>query len=129
MALYCVSRKSQTYHDRRGSYAHKVIPFRKKSRRYHPPKQRPLRKVRREVLARDNYTCQCCELSIDIVLELSIHHIIHVDERGTHDSDNLMTACMDCHYLIHNDLSDLIPSGKDPRLVEFKHLFKYPLAS
>jgi 5-methylcytosine-specific restriction endonuclease McrA len=127
MALYSVSRKSQNYHAKRGSYANKIIPIRKKSRREHKQKLRAPRKVRKLVMERDNYTCQCCDISTDTVFELSIHHIKHIEEGGSHDPSNLVTTCLDCHRLIHNDLCELIPSGKDPR--EFKHLFQYPQAS
>jgi 5-methylcytosine-specific restriction endonuclease McrA len=127
MALFSVSRKSQTYHAKRGAYSKKVIPLRKKSRRYHQPKLRAPRVIRKFVIERDDFTCQCCNLSVDIVLELSIHHIKHVEEGGSHDPSNLVTTCIPCHWLIHNDLHTLIPSGKDPR--DFKYLFQFPQAS
>ena len=47
------------------------------------------------VLARDNYTCQCCGKSKNKILQ--IHHIIYRSNGGTDRVDNLITVCTDCH--------------------------------
>ncbi len=68
-----------------------------------------------DVLERDNWQCQECEMSQEksIVLfnrELSVHHI---DEKGVNVStkeknnnmDNLITMCMRCHKILHMRLA------------------------
>lgn len=47
------------------------------------------------VLARDNYTCQCCGKSKDKIFQM--HHIIYRSNGGTNRVDNLITVCTDCH--------------------------------
>ena len=78
--------------------------------------------VRKSVLVRDKYTCQCCmeggESYIDV---LEAHHILPVflNKSGTAISkdniDNLITVCMKCHRQIHlfstNEL--VIPKEKN----------------
>lgn len=57
------------------------------------------RRLRFEVLRRDNYTCRYCGASPrthpDVVLE--IDHVIPVTLGGDDDPRNLVTACADCN--------------------------------
>ncbi len=125
MALYSVSQKSQKQTrelNRRSRPRRNVIPFRKKYRRDHIEQRRAPRKIRKFVLERDNYTCQCCNRSDEILYYLTIHHIIHVQKGGDHDPKNLVTACVDCQYIMHTELGEHFPSGVDPR--EKQHLFE-----
>ncbi len=55
---------------------------------------RPWRKLRDEILARDNYTCQACGR---VGGELEIDHIINTAQGGTDDITNLQTLCKPCH--------------------------------
>ena len=59
--------------------------------------------LRKSVLARDNNTCQICEIAsgMEFVEVLDVHHIQEVYLGGTDDINNLITACTVCHKLIH----------------------------
>ncbi len=52
-------------------------------------------KVRQAVFERDNYTCKCGEKATDI------HHIIHQEDGGMHDMNNLISLCKKCHAEEH----------------------------
>ena len=64
-----------------------------------------MRKWRKAVLERDNYTCQICGASGPDV-ELHAHHIQPFKEYKElrFDVDNGETLCRDCHISIHQDL-------------------------
>ena len=55
---------------------------------------------RQFVLARDNYTCQCCKRKF-APNELHVHHIIYKSKGGTDVVTNLTTVCAPCHKDIH----------------------------
>ena len=55
---------------------------------------------RQFVLARDNYTCQCCKGKSGSK-ELHVHHVIPKSEGGTNVVTNLITVCAPCHKDIH----------------------------
>lgn len=59
----------------------------------------PTPKLRMAILKRDNYRCKLCgrrpENNTDI--ELDVHHIRPVGERGATHEDNLITLCDTCH--------------------------------
>lgn len=59
--------------------------------------------LRKAVLARDNNTCQVCKMisGQEFTEVLDVHHIHEVYLGGTDDIDNLVTACVVCHKLIH----------------------------
>jgi hypothetical protein len=52
------------------------------------------KKIRIKVFSRDKYTCQYCGAS-DVPLECD--HIVPVCKNGSHDIDNLITACRPCN--------------------------------
>lgn len=52
------------------------------------------RKLRDEILARDNYTCQCCGR---VGGRLELDHIVNVAQGGTNDKSNLQILCQSCH--------------------------------
>lgn len=70
----------------------------------HRPKQnwgkgrggRQWRRLRNEILARDNYTCQCCGR---IGGRLELDHIINKAKGGTDAHDNLQILCHSCHKI------------------------------
>lgn len=53
--------------------------------------------LRRQVLARDNYTCRQCGYNE----QLEVHHISYLHFTQEPLSD-LVTVCRDCHQTIHN---------------------------
>lgn len=55
---------------------------------------RQWRKLKDEILVRDNYTCQCCGR---VGGKLELDHIINLASGGTDDKDNLQILCRDCH--------------------------------
>lgn len=56
------------------------------------------RKLRMEVLKRDDFRCVCGRRASDHVdLELAVHHVIPVDDGGPTIESNLMTLCTTCH--------------------------------
>jgi DNA helicase-2/ATP-dependent DNA helicase PcrA len=57
--------------------------------------------IREKVLRRDNYRC-CNEPSHN--KKLHIHHIVPLSKGGTHNLNNLITLCEDCHKRIHPHL-------------------------
>jgi hypothetical protein len=55
--------------------------------------------LRREVIIRDEYTCQDCGAkgAAEGSAQLEVHHITPVSEGGTDDKENLVTLCESCH--------------------------------
>lgn len=60
---------------------------------------------RRDVISRDNYTCQNCGRTGGPLgaTELHVHHIVPKAKGGTHRLSNLKTVCNECHKAIHGD--------------------------
>jgi len=61
---------------------------------------------RKEVIERDQYTCQEC--GCDVVLKQSqdgetahVHHITPITEGGDDSASNLITLCRSCHQDVH----------------------------
>lgn len=54
------------------------------------------KKVRFEVFKRDSFTCQYCGRTPPKAV-LEVDHIIPVADGGKNDSDNLVSACIDCN--------------------------------
>jgi hypothetical protein len=60
-----------------------------------PAKRKPISKrVRFEVLKRDNYTCRYCRSTEQ---ELTVDHVVPVALGGSSDPNNLVAACKDCN--------------------------------
>lgn len=53
------------------------------------------------VLARDDYTCQCCK-GKHKDKKLEVHHIVFRSQGGSDDESNLITLCHTCHKALHN---------------------------
>lgn len=86
--------------------------------------------LRKAVLVRDGFTCQCCNEGGEAFLSvLAVHHIVEVSQGGPDTLENLITVCVNCHILIHTyawgkiyvDLESLDEHGKK----KFKTIFKY----
>ena len=58
--------------------------------------------TRQAVLERDNGQCQACGQAGDNRLQL--HHVIYRSQGGSHDEENLVTLCFDCHKDVHDGL-------------------------
>ena len=58
--------------------------------------------LRQLTLARDNYTCQKCGMTIDEV-QLHCHHILPINESPVESADvsNCITLCKECHQHAH----------------------------
>lgn len=59
---------------------------------------RPWRRLREQILIRDNYLCQCC-LANDgrVTMATEVDHIVNVASGGTDDWGNLSSICAPCH--------------------------------
>jgi len=59
--------------------------------------------LRQLVLARDNYTCQKCEVTTEKA-QLHVHHILSymLNKIVANDPDNCITLCNSCHKEIHS---------------------------
>lgn len=61
------------------------------------------KKLRFEILTRDNYTCVYCGRgSFDV--ELEVDHVVPKSKGGSNDPVNLVTACFDCNRSKSNRL-------------------------
>lgn len=58
---------------------------------------------RRQVLRRDNFTCQNCGAQGGSYsdTELHVHHSVPISSGGSHNISNLITHCKECHDAIH----------------------------
>lgn len=67
---------------------------------------------RKDVYARDDYTCQNCGRTGGPSgnAELHAHHIVPKSKGGSHAKSNLVTVCKDCHDAIHGNAR--APSAK-----------------
>lgn len=54
-------------------------------------------KLRVDILARDNYTCQMCGIGRKNNAILEVDHIYPVSKGGTNDPSNLQVLCRDCN--------------------------------
>jgi 5-methylcytosine-specific restriction endonuclease McrA len=74
--------------------------------RLHHRVKRPRPRVRlsrREIFARDKYTCQYCGTQTH---DLTLDHIIPRHRGGTHTWDNLVAACKHCNHRKGGRLAD-----------------------
>ena len=56
------------------------------------------KKIKFEIMHRDNFTCQYCGKTKDDGVTLHIDHKIPVSKGGTDKFDNLVTACSECNF-------------------------------
>jgi len=55
------------------------------------------RKIRKQILARDNYLCQPCLRAGRLTPAKEVDHIIPKAKGGKDDNDNLQSICVACH--------------------------------
>lgn len=82
---------------KRRSQKKKRIQYEKDAEQRHNERieqQRYWSAIRQDVLERDNYTCQGCEIQIE---KFHIHHILPRKRNGGDTTDNLITVCPKCH--------------------------------
>jgi len=60
-------------------------------------KIKEFKKIREEILKRDNYKCVECGSDYDV----EVHHRIELSKDGTNSPDNLITLCHICHLKKH----------------------------
>lgn len=63
-------------------------------------------KLRFEIFQRDKFICQYCNRSKDDGIKLQVDHRIPVEQGGTDDFGNLLTACEDCNQGKSNKVID-----------------------
>ncbi len=56
------------------------------------------KRLRYEILRRDNHTCRYCGCGVDEGAQLTIDHVRPIALGGTDNADNLVAACRDCNY-------------------------------
>jgi len=59
--------------------------------------------IRAAIFERDNYTCRYCGIR---GVALQCDHVIPASRGGSHDDDNLVTACKPCNQKKHNRTAD-----------------------
>lgn len=55
------------------------------------------RKIRADVMVRDNYLCQTCKRAKTITAANAVDHIKPKSQGGTDNMNNLEAICNDCH--------------------------------
>jgi len=76
---------------------------------YNSPKWK---RVREDIVERDNYECHICGKHKEEVSTLQVHHIIPLDrddpynDPHAYDPTNLITLCASCHRKVHNGSKD-----------------------
>jgi 5-methylcytosine-specific restriction protein A len=53
--------------------------------------------LKKRVLERDGWKCQCCGSPKD----LQVHHLVRRSKQGSDELNNLMTLCASCHRQQH----------------------------
>lgn len=93
--------------------------------------------LREKIKKRDNYTCQCCGISIEQEphLLLEIDHIIPLSKAGVTTEDNLQTLCWKCNRTkgckvsnnsisINNNEHNVNFKQDNSKILEIKRLFE-----
>lgn len=64
---------------------------------------RPWRRLRDQVLERDQHLCQPCKAQGILTQATMVDHIVPQAEGGTDDPKNLQAICADCHQAKTNE--------------------------
>lgn len=82
--------------------------------------------LRRQVLARDNYTCQeCGYIGCQKDYDIHVHHIIPYRLGGEHIESNLITLCSLCHNKIDKEHKLWLRGMKLPKQIRQKRVRKF----
>lgn len=82
------------------------------------------KKIRFDVLKRDNFTCQYCSAKApDVTLE--VDHITPVCKGGGNNIDNLTTACYSCNRGKSGNLLTYLEPKSNYKTIQFKYGFIY----
>lgn len=95
-----VCRKRYTHDGISGKYNQlEAIGFEANLSDYHSKNQRKLmtKEMRRKVMERDNYTCQCCGKYMPDEVGLQIDHVVPVSKGGKTVLSNLQVLCSKCN--------------------------------
>lgn len=65
-----------------------------------------LKSLRKEILFRNEYTCQKCFLEDKTGNKLEIHHIMPKFNEGSDEKTNLITLCRICHRYAPNNIKE-----------------------
>lgn len=89
---------------------------------------RPIPYSRKNILLRDDYTCQYCTESFDGD-ELTLDHILPVSRGGKDSWTNVVAACKECNHskgnrLPHEAGMKLLRPAKKPGMPSFLHLVR-----
>jgi len=58
---------------------------------------------REKVLKRDKHTCQSCGTNVNQEeTNAEVHHSTYIEKDGSHELENLITLCEDCHNRLHS---------------------------
>lgn len=96
-----------------------------------PKNRKPLDAgLKKAVLARDKFTCQCCGTGGEQWLSVLVcHHIIQVSQGGPDTMENLVTLCNNCHVTLHTyawgKIFVTLDSLSDTEKETFKKIFRY----
>lgn len=55
----------------------------------------------RKIKMGKNPLCEMCEKENRVTAGQCVHHIKELKDGGTHDMENLMTLCFNCHNIVH----------------------------
>lgn len=93
----------------------KEIDYETTLRKYHIKDQRKLltKELRKEIVERDNYTCQLCGKYMPDEVGLHIDHIIPISKGGKTVKTNLQVLCSKCNGRKSNRTS-LVDDYRDP---------------
>ena len=77
-------------------------------------------RIRREVFARDNYTCRYCDEPVYIIRKIvklldnsaTVDHVLPSSKGGTFSKRNLVTCCNRCNNLLGDNLDTFIEKRK-----------------
>ena len=94
-----------------------------KSKQLHAPSK----KLRMEILKRDNFRCRACGRSPNdyVDVELHVHHIIPFGKGGITEKENLITICKTCHdglYPHYSPILSNLQNEKDKVVVDSMEL-------
>lgn len=72
--------------------------------------------AKKKVYSRDENRCRLCKNGKPIV-DLEVHHIVPYCECKSHEVDNLILLCSDCHAEVHRPIRLYMPNGATPRQI------------